>query len=510
MKKAKMFLVNSVVMTATALVIRIIGVIFNVYVSRKMGLSGMGLIEIIMSVFSFSVIVACSGIGLATTRLVSEELAVNSHAGIRKSMKTCILYAIGFGTFAGIVLFFGADFIGTKLLGDARTVKSLVILSVSLPFYSAQCAFYGYFTAVRKVYLSSITQILEVAFRIGITVLFLEKFLPLGIEYACIGFMLAATASEVFAFTIMLLAFLLDKRRYKKKDTTSNNITKRLFRISMPVAVSMYACSALVTIKNIMIPLGLVKWGMTRDMALAEFGVISGMVIPIILFPSAFLTAFTSLIVPELTESNKLNNQKRISYIITRTFQVTLIFTICVIAIFLMFPNEFGMVIYKNIRIGTYIKILTPLVLIAYLDGITDAMLKGLDKQVDSMFFNIFDSAVSIILVYVLLPKFGLNGFLFVMFASKLLNTYLSINKITKVCEFKINYADWFIKPFICSYIAVSFSKFIVNCLNHEYRYSAPMLIKYVTLSIALYVLFILVFKCVKKDELKKLFSRFK
>ena len=68
-------------------------------------------------------------------------------------------------------------------------------------------------------------------------------------------------------------------------------------------------------------------------------------------------------------------------------------------------------------------------------------MLIGLNKQVSSMFFNIFDSAFSIVLVFVLLPKFGLNGLLFVMFASKLLNTYLSINKIAKITDFKIKYS---------------------------------------------------------------------
>ena len=75
MRKAKLFFINSLVMIATSLILRVIEVSFNVYISNKIGLAGMGLVQIIMSVFGFSVIVACSGIGLASTRLVSEELA---------------------------------------------------------------------------------------------------------------------------------------------------------------------------------------------------------------------------------------------------------------------------------------------------------------------------------------------------------------------------------------------------------------------------------------------------
>lgn len=510
MRKAKLFFINSLVMIATSLILRVIEVSFNVYISNKIGLAGMGLVQIIMSVFGFSVIVACSGIGLASTRLVSEELAYNSHSGIRKSMRSCLTYAIVFGSVAGFVLFVGGDFIGTHLLKDPRTIKSLHILAISLPFYSAQCALYGYFTAVRKVFLSSMTQILEMGARIGLTVYFIETNLHRGMEATCNGMMMAATLSEVVAFTLMFSVYYIDKRRFNRKDTTKNNIPKRLFRISLPVAFSSYVCSALVTIKNVMIPIGLVKYGMTRDEALSQFGVISGMVIPIILFPAAFIGTFSSLIVPEITECYRLNNRKKINYIITRAFQITLIFTICVIAIFLKFPNEFGIVVYKNINIGAYIRILTPLALIAYLDGVTDAMLKGLDEQVASMFFNIFDSAFSIVLVYFLLPRFGLGGLLFLMFASKLLNTYLSINKIAKITDFKLKYFDWMIKPMICAFISVVFSKSIVNTLYSGYKYTAFVLTMYVSVSVILYAILIFAFGCIKKNEVKLFISRFK
>lgn len=510
MRKGKLFFINSLVLIGTSLVLRIIGVTFNVYISEKMGLAGMGLIEIIISVFSFSVIVACSGIGLASTRLVAEEYANNSHSGIRKSMRECITYAITFGISAGIVLYFGADFIGKTLLGDARTVNSLHILAISLPFYSAQCALYGYFTAVRKVYLSSVIQIAEMAFRIGLTVYFLEKNINLGMEAACNGLMIAATLSEVIAFSMMIAVYEIDKRHFNRKDTTVNRIRKRLFKISLPVAFSSYVCSALQTIKNIMIPLGLMKYGMSRDLALSQFGVINGMVIPIILFPAAFLSAFSSLILPEITECYRLGNKNRINYIITKAFQFTLIFTIGIIGLFLMFSNEFGIVIYKNINIGTYIKILTPLALIAYLDGMVDSMLKGLDKQVSSMFFNIFDSGFSIVLVYFLLPKFGLSGLLFVMFASKLLNTYLSIDKVAKVTDFKIKYSAWMVKPLISIFISVVFSKLIVGVLNNGYKYTPLVLTEYVGLSLIIYTVIILVLGCVSKNDLKMIKNVFR
>ena len=510
MRKAKLFMINSIVMIITSIILRMIYVSFNVYISKKIGFAGIGLVEIIMSVFGFSVIVASSGVGLAATRLVSEEIANKSHAGIRRSMRCCLIYSIFFGLCASITLYFGADFIGRYLLKDIRTIYAMKILSISLPFYSAQCALYGYFTAVRRVYLSCAVQVFEMGARIYLTIFYLEKNLAKGMEAACNGLMIAATLSEIIAFAIMYTVFKFDRRRYNKKDKSLSNIKHRLFRISIPVALSSYACSALCTIKNVLIPFCLVAYGMTRDEALSQYGIINAMVLPIILFPAAFLSVFSSLIIPELTECYRLGNNKRINYIITRAFQVTLIFTICVIGIFLKFSNEFGIVIYQNLQIGIYIKILTPLALIAYLDGMVDAMLKGLDEQVASMMFNITDSVFSIILVLFFLPRFGFEGLIFIVFASKLLNTFLSINKITVITDFKIKYVDWMLKPLICIFISVVFSKVIVNFASPGYKFSTTTLVLYCTSSIIIYAVLIILNNCVSKDDIRLFFKRFK
>jgi len=510
MRKAKLFLMNSIILSITSLLLRTIGVSFNVYISQKIGLSGMGLIEIIMSVFTFAVILAISGVGLASTRLVAEELASNSHSGIYKAMHKCIVYSLIFGVSAAILLFISSNFIGTYLLKDARVIKSLQLLSICLPFISVQSALYGYFTAVRRVVVSATVQIIEQFVKIGLTVYLLNMFISKGIEYACLALIGAACISEMLSFFMLYVCYVFDKRRFKPKDLAPQNITKRMLAISLPIAFSSYVCTALCTVKSLMIPLGLVKFGLTRDDALAQFGVISAMVMPIILFPSAFLSAFSSLIVPEITECYRLNNTKRINYIITRAFQITLIFSIGIIGIFLKFPYEFSMVIYKNIQIGVYIQILAPLILIMYLDSVVDAMLKGLNQQVSSMYFNIIDSALSIVMVYFLLPLFGIKGLLFVMFLSKLFNTFLSVNKIIKVTDFKIDFISWAIKPLIAIFISVTFVKIMTRVLHIGYNSSALMLISYVAFSILVYVFLLRIMQCITKADLLSVKKMFK
>ena len=151
MRRGKRFLFNALVLTATSLLMRTIGVSFNVFISNKLGAAGVGLFQLVMSVYTFAVTVATSGINLATTRLVTEELANGSETGAKKAVRRCLAYSILFGTGAAAGLFFFADSIAAVLLGDVRTVKSLYALSVSLPFIAMSAVLSGYFTAVRRV-----------------------------------------------------------------------------------------------------------------------------------------------------------------------------------------------------------------------------------------------------------------------------------------------------------------------------------------------------------------------
>ena len=76
---------------------RTIGLSFNVYISNKIGTEAVGIYQLIMSVYSFAITLACSGINLAATRIVSEQLAYGFETGIKKAMKKCLFYSLSMG-----------------------------------------------------------------------------------------------------------------------------------------------------------------------------------------------------------------------------------------------------------------------------------------------------------------------------------------------------------------------------------------------------------------------------
>lgn len=463
--RKKTFIINSITLSVTSLLMNAIGVSFNVYISNKIGASAVGLFQLIMSVYGFSVSLAQSGINLAATRLIADESAVLQKNANSYIMKRCIIYALLFGLLSCSLLYFNAEYIGKIWLCDKRTIVSLKVLSISMPLISMSSAINGYFLAVKRVYKNAITQLFEQFIKILFTIFTITHFAEKGVEYACLCIVLGGCIGEILSFFFTFILYVFDKKRYRSSKT-KKDVIPSLFKIALPVAFSTYLRSALVTIEHILIPKGLNASGLTSEESLKCYGTIHGMTIPLLLFPAAVLKTVASLLVPELSQCATLGQKKQINHIITKIFKISIFFAIFISGIFYSFADEIDSIIYKNANISYYIRLLAPLTVMMYIDGIVDGMLKGLNQQVNSMWYNIIDSVVSIILIIFLLPRYGGIGYIIVIYISELLNDFLSLNRLLKITEFKLNLSLYIFIPSLIIYGCGCFVKSITNTFS--------------------------------------------
>ena len=214
LKRLRRFFLNAVLLGATTVFMRSVAVIFNAYVSGKIGAEGMGLYSLITSVYGFAVTLATSGVSLAVVRLVSEELEKPDPSGVITAMRKCVGYALCFGISSFAILFFGAKFISEHILQDSRTYLSLRIFSVALPFIALSSVFSGYFNAVRRVYKSASASIAEQFVKIALTVTLLRTLLPKGIEYGALALVLGTAIAEALSFSYLFLFYILDRKKH--------------------------------------------------------------------------------------------------------------------------------------------------------------------------------------------------------------------------------------------------------------------------------------------------------
>ncbi len=424
---------HTIIMTAVNLLMRTVGVWFNSYLTNHIGASGMGLFQLIMSVYSLAVTFSCAGIRLATTRL-SVEIRTLKKNDPDKSLTFCITYAGICGSIVGIILFIFSDLIGISVLENSATAFPLKILSVSLPFVAMSSALSGYFTSCEMTPHYSVIQMIEQGVKIAIVTYLIGNSSYYDSTYLCISIVTGMTSSEIIS--CILATFL--KNRVIKKDRTKSKINLFDFwRIALPDATGTCIRSILLTVEHILIPKGFKKSGINAQNALASYGVIHGMAMPLILYPGALISSVSMLLVPKLASYYELSENKNIRYTVIRNLKRTLLYSFACAVFFYLSAPILSELIYKTNEAAKYIKILSPLVPIMYTDMITDGMLKGLDAQVYSMKYNIIDSAMCVILVYFLIPASSVNGYIFILYASELLNFVLSISKLFSICSIR-------------------------------------------------------------------------
>ena len=447
-----------------SLILRAIGVAFNAHVSSKIGAEGMGLLTLVSGIYGFAITFACSGINLAVVRLVSIDLAKGEGRG-GKIMRGAILYCLGFSALAFAILFSFSGVIGEKILGDVRVIRSIKLFAISLPAISISSAINGYFCATRRVYKNVIVQFLEQGIRLGIVAYLLALLAPAGLENAILAVIGGGVISELLSATLsgILCLFDLKSGNCARCVENTNETVGEICKISLPVAISAYARSALSTLEHLAIPWGLRRCGLGYEASIASYGVLHGMVIPLLFFPSAMLGAFSSLLVPELSEAYAKGSYARIRYIVSRVFALSLLFSVGVSGIFVSFSHEIGLYLYGSHEAGEYIRLLAPLIPLMYLDGAVDAMLKGLGEQIYTMRVNISDSLISLLLIVILLPKMGISGYVVIIFITELFNTSFSIMRLLNLTGVKTPIIKWVLKPLVSVILSTVIVRFLFD-----------------------------------------------
>ena len=512
MDRLKKFYLNGILMTAVTLIIRYVSVNFNIYISNRIGAVSMGIFTLVSSVYGFALTIATSGINLATTKLVSEAMGIgssrqnyNTRATVSAIMKKSLLFSLSISSFTAIILFLSSSFIGNNILGDQRTVSSLQILAFSLPAIAISSSLCGYFTALRRVYKNAFVQMFAQGLRIYLCVILLSSTVAKDMESACVAIVIGITASEIVSFLLQALLFYLERRKQRSVCNIPHDkkLTKQLLPITLPVAFSAYMRSALITVEHLLIPWGLERSGASRDISLAAYGTVHSVVFPLVLFPSAISSSFAGLLVPEISESNAAGDNERIARIISRVLKTVLIYSVGTAAIMMSLSAELGTVLFPASDAALYIALIAPLIPIMYLDTSVDSILKGLGYQFYSMVVNIADASMSVLLVWILLPRFGIFGYIITVYFTEIVNATLSVTKLLCVTKTKVKIFDWIAKPILCAIASTSIMKMLLNLthLSQPTGFSLFICILFVAIS---YLLLLVLFHAISPKDIKR------
>ena len=253
-------------------------------------------------------------------------------------------------------------------------------------------------------------------------------------------------------------------------------------------------------------PKNLAKFALDSSKALSQFGMIKGMALPVLFFPSTLLNSISTLLIPEMSEAAAKNQKGLLKTATQNIIKLTSLISFIFAAIFLVAGDKIGILIYKSDEVGFLLKALSPIIPFMYLDSISDGILKGLDQQSFSFKTAISDSLIRIILILLILPSTGLLGFIGIMYFSNFLTCFLNVGRLIKLTKVKLYPLREIFIPLLSSLTVTLLTNFLINYIS--YINILVYIILLCLISIPLYVLLLLILGVIEKSEILCYFKR--
>jgi len=455
-KKVPIFY-NALLLTVVNLLLRMVSTSFQVFLSGRIGAAGIGLLQLVLSVGALSMTLAVAGVRTATMYLCAEELGKKRPGNVRWVLSGCFLYSIVCSTAICLGLQTLAPWIATHWIGHPETVSAIRLYGYFLPITCLCGVMIGYFTAANRIGTLAIVEIGEQGLYMAVTMALLVLWAGTDSVKACASVILGAGISS----TMTLFVLIALRIRQHSPIAPRIPVGKRLFRCAAPLALGDATRAGISTTENLMVPKRLARYHGISD-PLAAFGVVCGMVFPVLMFPAAIIFALAELLIPELARCNAAGSQIRVRYLVAKSLHVVLLFSCLCCGIEYLLADDLTAWLYKNQEAGVYLKYYALLIPMLYCDAITDAMTKGLGQQAACVRYNILTSAMDVAFLFILLPRYGMRGYYFSFLVTHLLNFLLSLRRLLKTASIRMNWTQP-LATVLCTVAAVSGAAVIRN-----------------------------------------------
>lgn len=419
---------SAMLLTGVNLLLRLVSTSFQVYLSARIGATGIGMLQLVLSVGAMSITAGMAGVRTSAMYLTAEAMGRNKHGQVRRILSDCFLYSILCSGAVAVALYALSPFLAENWIGEPDAASAIRLYSIFVPVYCLCGVMTGFFTAAGRIGTLAAIEVAEQFLCMAVTVSALVFWSGSEPVRACESVILG----NGIGICMTLLCLVVLRLRERVPYHTGEPTAKKLLHTAVPLALADDVKAGISTTENIMVPKRLSLYPGIAD-PLGAFGTVCGMVFPVLMFPAAILFGLAELLIPELARCAAAGSQKRIRYLVKRGLKVAFLYG-CIFG-----GGEFLLArflcdkLYPGTDAGSYLQMYVLMIPMLYCDALTDAMTKGLGQQKACVRYNIITSAMDVALLYILLPRYGMMGYFFSFLVTHLINFALSFHRLMRI-----------------------------------------------------------------------------
>ena len=430
-------LTGTLLLTISGLISRIIGFFYRIFLSQTIGAEGVGIYQLIFPLYALTFSLTVSGIQTAISRFTAQAVAASCSNGVssqntglcndRCYLTTGLILSLFLSFLCTIFLYHFATPLAVFFLDEPRCQALLEILSLTVPFGAIHACINGYYYGLKKTFVPATSQLVEQVIRVVcVFVLYqicLERHYPVTVNIAVWGLV----AGE-FGAVLYSISFLGRGKCYGSKLLG----LKQIFLMSTPLSANRVLVNLLQSIEATMIPGQLRNYGYSVSESLSVYGVLTGMALPMVLFPSVITNSVSVMLLPAIAEAQEKEDRHYIRNAIRKTcFYCLFLGFLCTIS-FLLLGNWMGKVLFANELAGTVIVILGWMCPFLYLSTTLSSILNGLGKTTTTFTLNMVGLSLRIVSVVWGIPSFGIKAYLCGTLISQIVMALASIAVLSR------------------------------------------------------------------------------
>lgn len=423
--KAESFLKGTLILTVAGVVVKVIGSLNWIFVSRILGGEGIGLYQMAFPIYFFALSVSTAGVPVAISIITAEKVALKDIFGAKRIFKISMSLMFVTGLIFTALTYFGAQWlIDWQFIRDPRAYWSVVALAPAIFFVTLLASSRGYLQGWQRMTPTAVSQIVEQIFRVVTMILFASLFLPWGLDKAAAGASLGAFAGAVTG--LLVLVYFHWKLEKDIKTEYGDNlkplpesqqeskwkIIKRIFALSLPVSAASIMLPVVSNLDLAIVPQRLEVAGYSVNEATELFGYLTGMAVPLVNLATILTASLAVSLVPAISKARALDDKKLVYKQTASGVRISNFVCFPAFIVVMVLATPISTLIYNAPGAGPAVWVSSFSIVLLGLHQVSTAVLQGLGHPSIPMINMILAAAVKVILNWVLTaqPSLGIMG----------------------------------------------------------------------------------------------------
>lgn len=423
--KKDTFLQGAFILTIAGIIVKIIGSVNWIILSRVIGGEGIGLYMMAFPIYLLALSVSSAGVPVAISIMTAERLALHDYLGAKKVFRTSLRLMIVTGLFFSVLLYFGARWlIEFHIVRDARAYYAILALAPAVFFVTILASYRGHFQGWQTMKPTAVSQIVEQLVRVATMIWFATLLLPRGLEFGAAGASFGAAPAAASGLLVLLWYSWKMRKKFKAAEQqqvgssivlppqSSMQITKRLLNLALPVSFASIMLPIVSNLDLIIVPMRLEVAGYTVSQATELFGFLTGMAIPLINLLTILTASLATSLVPAISEAATLQDSGRIQQRIMSAMRLSNLITIPGFIGLALLAYPLSEMLYGTAKVGGPLQVLSISVFLLGIHQVTTGVLQGLGHTYIPVINMILAATMKVVLNWTLtaVPTLGIIG----------------------------------------------------------------------------------------------------